>query len=40
MPAQIELVGAILTFATGSELEVIVIGQEVEELPPVVAITR
>ena len=39
VPAQIELDGAMVGFATGNELDVIVIGQDVELTPPVVATT-
>ena len=39
MPAHIALDGAIVGLATGKELEVIVIGQDVEALPLVVATT-
>ena len=39
VPAQIELAGSIVGLLTGSEFAVIVIGQEVEVLPPEVVAT-
>ena len=39
VPAQIELEGAIVGLDKGNELEVMVIGQDVELPPPFVAIT-